>query len=70
MANSMKCPTRGCTSAVHRIEPWNNEAFYSYVKAECTQCLMKYWIIKRKGKYQFRDRKEGEEFDDHRKDKR
>ena len=70
MVSSMKCPTRACSGAVHRIEPWNNEQFYSYVKAECNHCLMKYWLIKRRNKYQFRDRKEGESFHDHRKDKR
>jgi len=67
---SMKCPTRACSSAVHRTHDWQQGDHCEYVEAECPQCSAKYWLIKRNDKYHLKYRKDGESFDDHRKDNR
>jgi len=66
----MKCPTRMCSGAVHRVAKWEQGDHCEYVPAVCNHCHMLYWLIKRDGKYYLKDRLVSEGFYDHRKDAR
>ena len=61
----MKCPTRACSGAIHRITDWNIDSFCDYVAAICNHCNCQYWLIRRDGDYYFQD-KQNENFIDQR----
>jgi hypothetical protein len=67
----IKCtrPLCGNDGKLELIGEWQSNDYCKYIMVLCPNCVGRYWMIKREGKYELKWRKDGEAFD-HRKDDR
>ena len=70
MKEMPRCNTWACFDRVIRTSKWVDNGHYKYAEAKCDHCLQLYWVIEREYKMVIYDRKEGEEFVDHRREER
>ena len=68
---TVKCITKMCGGEVKPLKyaKWRANQYCRFIASWCENCLMKYWIVDREGRYHTKDRKNNSKFDQ-RKDKR
>lgn len=64
-ASRVRCITVACWNEgkLDFLGDWKDNSYCEYIKAICPMCGARYWLVKRNGKYELKDRKEGQEFD-------